>query len=41
MKKKSDSNRWQPSLPSESAKIAVAILPFGSHPHFPTTTNSR
>ena len=37
MKKKSDSYRWQPSLPSETAKIAVAILPFGSHPHFPTT----
>ena len=37
-KKKSGSYRWQPSLPSESAKIAVAILPYGSHPHLPTTT---
>ena len=37
-KKKSGSYRWQLSLPSESAKIASAILPYGSHPHFPTTT---
>ena len=31
----SDSYCWQLTLPSESAKIAFAILPLGTQPHFP------
>ena len=34
-KKKSGSYCWQLTLPSESVKIAVAILPLGTQPHFP------
>ena len=34
-KKKSGSYCWQLTLPSESVKIAIAILPLGTQPHFP------